>query len=120
MVSLGDKDSFPLDKMAAILQTIFSVAFSWMKSFVFWLKFHWSLFLRVQLTKNSTGLDIGLAPNRRQAITLTNADPIHWCIYAAQAGDELTEYMTPLAVNDTTNLATKTALYLPRRMHACQ
>ena len=40
----------PLDKMAAILQTIFSGAFSWMKSFVFWLKFHQSLFLRVQLT----------------------------------------------------------------------
>ena len=37
-------------KMAAISQTISSDAFSWMKSFVFWLKFHWSLFLRVQLT----------------------------------------------------------------------
>ena len=40
----------PLDKMSAISQTIFSDAFSWIKSFVFWLKFHWSLFLRVQLT----------------------------------------------------------------------
>ena len=40
----------PLDKMDAILQTIFSDAFFWMKSFVFWLKFHWSLFLIVQLT----------------------------------------------------------------------
>ena len=29
----------PLGKMAAISQTIFSDAFSWMKSFVFWLKF---------------------------------------------------------------------------------
>ena len=38
------------DKMAAISQTIFSDVFSWMKSVVFWLKFHWSLFLRVQLT----------------------------------------------------------------------
>ena len=37
------------DKMAAISQTIFSNAFSWMKMFEFWLKFHWSLFLRVQL-----------------------------------------------------------------------
>ena len=41
----------PVDKMAPILQTIVSDAFSWIKSFVFWLKFHWSLFLRVQLTK---------------------------------------------------------------------
>ena len=37
----------PLNKMATILQTIFSDAVSWMKSFVFWLKFHWSLFLRM-------------------------------------------------------------------------
>ena len=40
----------PLDTMAAILQMTFSNAFSWMKSFVFWVKFHWSLFLMVQLT----------------------------------------------------------------------
>ena len=41
-----------LDKMAAISQTIFSDAFSWMKSFWCWLRFHWSLFLRVKLTIN--------------------------------------------------------------------
>ena len=45
-------NSFPLDKMAAISQTIFSDAFSWMKSFVLLLKFHWSLFSRVQLIIN--------------------------------------------------------------------
>ena len=38
------------DKMAAISQTTFSSAFSWMKMFELRLKFHWSLFLRVQLT----------------------------------------------------------------------
>ena len=38
------------DKMDAILQTTFSSAFSWMKMFEFRLKFHWSLFLRLQLT----------------------------------------------------------------------
>ena len=38
----------PLDKMAVISQTIFSGAFSWKKSLVFWLKFHWGLFPRVQ------------------------------------------------------------------------
>ena len=32
--------TLPLDKMVAILQTIFSDALWWMKSFVFWLKFH--------------------------------------------------------------------------------
>ena len=38
------------DKMDAISQTSFSNAFSWMKMFEYRLKFHWSLFLRVQLT----------------------------------------------------------------------
>ena len=31
----------PVDKMAAISQTTFSNAFPWVKSFVFWFKFHW-------------------------------------------------------------------------------
>ena len=38
------------DKMAAIFQTTFSNPFSWMKLYEFRLRFHWSLFLRVQLT----------------------------------------------------------------------
>ena len=38
------------DKMATIFQTTFSNAFPWMKMYDFWLKFHWSLFIRVQLT----------------------------------------------------------------------
>ena len=37
-------------KMDAISQTTFSSAFSWIRIFEFRLKFHWSLFLRVQLT----------------------------------------------------------------------
>ena len=41
---------WPLDKVAAISQTTFSNAFSWMKNFVFWFEFEWSLFLRFQLT----------------------------------------------------------------------
>ena len=38
-----------LDKMAAILQMIFSDAFLWMKMYEFWLKFHWGFLFRVQL-----------------------------------------------------------------------
>ena len=34
-------------QMAAISQTTFSSAFSWMKMFHFWIKFQWSLFLKV-------------------------------------------------------------------------
>ena len=37
------------------------------------------------------GLDSGFTPNRQQAIIWTNADPIHWRIYAALGGDELTK-----------------------------
>ena len=37
-------------KMDAISQTTFSSAFSWMKMFEFLFKFHWNLFLTVQLT----------------------------------------------------------------------
>ena len=38
------------DKMAATFQTIFSNPFSWMKMYKFRLRFHWSLFLRVEST----------------------------------------------------------------------
>ena len=56
----------PVDSMTAISQTIFSGAFSWMKSFVF-----------------GIGLDNGSAPNRRQAIIWTNTETVHWRICAA-------------------------------------
>ena len=39
----------------------------------------------------SIGLDNGLAPNRWQAITWTNAEPIHCRIYAALGRDELSQ-----------------------------
>ena len=38
------------------------------------------------------GLDNDLAPNERKAIIWTNADPIHWRIYAALRGDELSHW----------------------------
>ena len=90
----------PLNKMDTVSQTDFSDAFSWMINFVFWLKFHWNFFpLRVQLTKPSIGLDNGLAPNRRQAIIWTNADPVHWRIYAALGGDEYQVRFCILCIN---------------------
>ena len=68
----------PLDTMAAISLMICSDAFSWMKNFAFWLKFHWRLFLRSNWQQSSIGWDNGLALNRRQAIIWINADPIYW------------------------------------------
>ena len=38
------------DKVAAISQTTLSNSLSWMKTYELWLRLHWSLFLRVQLT----------------------------------------------------------------------
>ena len=79
----------PLDKMAAISQTIYSDALSWMFSNNFCLKFHWSLFLMIQLTIAQHWFRKWLGAEWRQYIIWTNADLIHWRIYAALGGDEL-------------------------------
>ena len=41
------------------------------------------------IPKGQVNNNPALAPNRRQAIIRTNADPVHWHIYAALRGDEL-------------------------------
>ena len=45
------------------------------------------------------GSDNGLAPSRQQTIIWTNADPVHWCIYAVLGVDELTVYNLYLGVS---------------------
>ena len=45
-------NSSPLNKMAAISQTIFSDALSWMKSLVIWLKFDWNSLLMIPITQH--------------------------------------------------------------------
>ena len=75
--------------MAAISKTIFSDAFSWMKSFVVCLNFTGVCSEGIDWQKPTIGLDNGLAPNRRHAIIWTNGDPIQWRIYAVVGGDEL-------------------------------
>ena len=47
--------------------------------------------------KPSIGLDNGSAPNRRQAIIWTNADPIQWRIYAALG--EMSEWKLNQAIS---------------------
>ena len=86
-VTCQDLTHLSLDKMSAVSQTIFSDAFSWMKIFVFWLRFHWILFLMVQLTIAQHWFRYWLAPNRRQSIIWTNADTIQRRIYATVGGD---------------------------------
>ena len=85
----------PLDKMAAISQTMCSNAFSWMKSFVFWFKYHWSWFLSVQLAISKHWLGPWLSAEQATNHYLnpgiwTNADLVHRHIYVALGWDELT------------------------------
>ena len=58
---------------------------------------------------SSTGSDNDLALTRRQAIIWTNADPIHWRIYAALEGDVLIHsyfsYSSDLSLTPIENLA---------------
>ena len=77
-----------LDKRAAILQTIFSDEFSWMKSFYFDQNFNEVCSYESNWQKHSIGLDTGFVANRRQAIICINADPIHWRIYVPLVGAE--------------------------------
>ena len=63
-----------LNKMSGISQTICLDAFSWMKNFVFLIKISLKF--------------VPKGPNDINPALVTNADPIHWRIYAAQGGDE--------------------------------
>ena len=79
----------PVDKVDALSYTTFPNAFSWIKSLVFWFKFHWSLFLRFSWQWVSIVSGHRLMPSRRQATTWTEADLAHRCIYKKFGGDEL-------------------------------
>ena len=101
----------PLDKMAAISQTIYSDAFPWMKSLLFWLKFHRSLSLYTEGPGDNVCSDNGLVPKRRRTIIWSSADPIQRRIYAALWGDEL----TLIVVHTRDNRYLKLWLALSRR-----
>ena len=67
-IEVGYFSSSPLLKMAAISQTTFSNAFSWMGMYEFRLRFHWNLFSGSNQQYPSIGSDNGLALTRWQAI----------------------------------------------------
>ena len=67
--------------MAAISQTIFSNAFSWMEMYEFRLIFHWGLFLGVQLTISQHWP----APSHYLNLWW----PVYWRIYASLGLNEL-------------------------------
>ena len=59
--------------------------FNLLKENEFWLRFHWSLFLRVPLTI----FQHCLVPTRRQAIIGTGTNDVYWCIHASPGLNEL-------------------------------
>ena len=77
------------DKMDAISQT-FSSAFSWMKMFEFGLKFHWSLFLRVQLTIFQHWFWLWLGADQATSHNLNQWWLFYWRIYVSPGLNELT------------------------------
>ena len=76
-------------KMAAISQTTSSNAFSWMKVYEFRLRFHWSLFLRVQLTIFQHWFRWWLGACQATSHYLNQWWLDYWCIYASLGLNEL-------------------------------
>ena len=77
------------DKMDAISQTTCSSAFSWMKRFEFRLKFHWTLFPRVQLTIIQHCFRYWLGAVPAPSHYLNQWWLFHWRIYASLGLNEL-------------------------------
>ena len=95
-VSLGTKLEQPLcsilyeewfvthwgwDKMVANLLMTFSYAFSWRKIYKFQIRFHWSLFPRVQLTIFQHWFRLGAG--QETSHHLNQWWLVYWCIYSA-------------------------------------
>ena len=77
------------DKMYAISQTTFWSAFSWMKMYKLPLRFHWSLFLCVQLTIFQHWFRCWLGTDQATSHYLNQWWLIYWCIYASLGLNEL-------------------------------
>ena len=83
-------------------QTTCWSAFSWMKMFEFRLKFHWSLFLRVQLTIIHHCFRQWLGAVQATSHYLNQWWLVHWCIYASLGLNELRPHHHISPLNDFT------------------
>ena len=74
--SSKDITHWGLNKMAVILQAMFSKAFPWIQRFVFWAQLPWPPFLWVQLktSHHCVGPGNGWLPKRWEVITWANHD----------------------------------------------
>ena len=89
-----------LDKVVAILQTKLSNTFSWMKILEFWLNFHWSLFLWVQLTIFQHWFRQWLDANHATSHWLNQCWLVFWYIYASLGLNELRHERTRIFLAD--------------------
>ena len=71
------------NKMAAIFQTTFSKSFSSVKIVIYWLKFHWSLSLRVQSIIFQHWCRKWLGTDQVTNHYLNQWWLVYWCIYAS-------------------------------------
>ena len=78
------------DEIDAILQTTVSRAFSWMKIYRFRIKFHWSLFPRVQLPIFQRWFRQWLGADQATSHCLNQWWVVYWRIYASLGLNELT------------------------------
>ena len=78
--------------MAAISQTTISIVFSWMKMLEFRLNFHWSLFLRIQLTIFHHWFRYWLGAVQATSHYLSQWWLVYWSINASLGLNELTNY----------------------------
>ena len=85
------------DKMDAISQTTLSNAFLWMKMLEFWLKFHWSLFLRFQFQGCRPG---GKPLSEPMMLCLTT----HTCVTRPQWVNARLQYLQCIGNGDITVL----------------
>ena len=75
-------------KISAISQTKFRNAFSWMRKHEFHLWFHWSLFLRFELTIFQHWFRWWLGANQATSHYLNQWWLVYWCIYVSPGLNE--------------------------------
>ena len=106
------------DKIDAILQTTFSSAFSWMKTFEFRLKFQWSLFLGVKLSIFQHWCRWWLGAVQATSHYLNQWWLVYWRIYASLGLNELTHrgWLMHICINKLTIIGSDNGLLpgLPR------
>ena len=77
------------DKMAAIFQTTFSIAFSWIKMYEFRIRFHWNSFLSVKLIIFQHWFRYWLGADQATSHYLNQWWLAYWRMYASLGLNEL-------------------------------